>query len=93
MKLKSDLVLRSIGDDHVIVDPGKGFVDMSKVYTLNETAAFLWNKIKSLDFSKEDMISLIIEEYEIDEDSILIVHRDIEDIISFFEDHDLLEKK
>lgn len=40
MKLREDLMLRHLGDEYVIIDPERDMVDMSKVYTLNETAAF-----------------------------------------------------
>ncbi len=40
MKLREDLMLRHLGDEYVIIDPEQDMVDMSKVYTLNETAAF-----------------------------------------------------
>jgi len=39
-------------------------VDMSKVFTLNETAAFLWNELQGIDFELEDMINLLLDNYE-----------------------------
>ena len=34
-------MLRHLGDEYVIIDPEQDMIDMSKVYTLNETAAFM----------------------------------------------------
>lgn len=90
MRFREDLVLRQIGDDYVIVEPNQGKIDYSKVFTLNETAAFLWDKLKGEDFIEEDMVQLILEYYDIpalDQDKILI---DIKILISTLKDNNLL---
>jgi hypothetical protein len=47
----------------MIVEPGKDMVDLSKVYSLNKTAAFLWNELQGRDFSEDDVAEILIEEY------------------------------
>lgn len=68
MKLRKDLILRKMGDEYVIVDPSQDVIDMSKVYTLNETAAFIWKRLETLDFSHEIIAKIIIEHYDVDYD-------------------------
>lgn len=63
MRLRGDLTLRKIGNEYMIVEPGKDMVDLSKVYSLNKTAAFLWNELQGRDFSEEDVAEILIEEY------------------------------
>jgi len=63
MRLRSDLTLRKIGSEYMIVEPGKGMVDLSKVYSLNKTAAFLWNELQGRDFSEDDVAEILVEEY------------------------------
>jgi hypothetical protein len=46
MKLRTDLILRHLGNEYIVVDPGQDMVDMSKVFTLNEVAAFLWRELQ-----------------------------------------------
>lgn len=65
MKLRADLVLRHIGKDHVIVDPGQEVVDMSAVFTLNDTAAWLWEQLEGKDFNKDTVVRLLLAEYEV----------------------------
>ena len=91
MRLREGLVLRKIGDDHVIVDPGQGIVDLSKVYTLNDTAAWLWDKIKDQDFVLEDLIQIIQNEFEISSTEHDLVKKDMEGLISFFKENHLLQ--
>ncbi|HAK31298.1 MAG TPA: PqqD family protein [Sphingobacterium sp.] len=64
MKLRNDITLRKVGKEYIIVDPSQDMVDMSKVFTLNETAAFLWNELQGIDFELEDMINLLLDNYE-----------------------------
>ncbi len=63
MRLRSDLTLRKIGEEYMIVEPTKGMVDLSKVYSLNKTAAFLWNELQGREFSEGDVAEILIEEY------------------------------
>ena len=65
MKLKEDLILRRVGVDYVIVDPGQDMVDMSKVFTLNETAAWLWGELKGKEFTKDTVVELLCSQYEV----------------------------
>ena len=46
MRVKKGLVLRHIGEEHVIVVPNRGTVDMTSVYRLNEVAAWLWKQFE-----------------------------------------------
>jgi len=68
MKLREELVLRQLGDDCVIVDSCRGVMDFSKVYTLNETAAFLWKELHGRDFSHADMVELLLDKYNVEKE-------------------------
>lgn len=69
MKLRNDISLRKVGKEYIIVDPSQDMVDMSKVFTLNETAAFLWEELQGLNFELEDMVELLLDHYEIDRET------------------------
>ncbi|WP_321480783.1 PqqD family protein [uncultured Bacteroides sp.] len=68
MRLKKELTLRHIGNEYIIIDPNKGEVDMTKVYSLNETAAWLWQQLKESDFSIEEIATLLLQRYNVDSD-------------------------
>jgi len=34
---------------------------------MNESSAYLWKKIQDKEFSEDDLVKLLIEEYEVDE--------------------------
>ena len=68
MKLRSDISLRKVGNEYIIVEPSQGMVDLSKVFTLNETAAFLWVELKGKEFTDIDLVQLLLDNYEVEEE-------------------------
>ncbi len=68
MKLRNDLQLRKLGNDFIIIDPGQDMIDMSKVFTLNETAAFLWEELQGKEFPEETVSQILLENYDVQEE-------------------------
>jgi len=89
MKLRSDLVLRTIGSDHLIVDPSQDMVDLSTVYTLNSSAAWLWEQLKGKEFTIDTIVDLLCENYDVDIEQ---AKSDAEILLQDFEKQGLLEK-
>ena len=69
MKLNKDLVLREVGAEYMIVNPFSDTVAMTQVYSLNETAAWLWQQMEGKEFTIVDMVAVLQEEYEVDEET------------------------
>ena len=69
MKLNKDLVLREVGGEYIIVNPFSDTVDMTEVYSLNETAGWLWRKMEEKEFTVADLVAVLQEEYEVDEET------------------------
>ena len=56
----------------MIVNPGSSTVDMTNVYSLNETAAYIWRQMEGRPaFQAEDMAAALQAEYDIDEQTAL----------------------
>lgn len=45
MKAKSNLKLRKVGDRYMLVDVSEKDANVTNVYTLNDTAAFVWTRL------------------------------------------------
>lgn len=88
MKLREDLVLRHIGDDHVIVDPEQDMVDMSKVFTLNDSAAWLWDELIGQDFTIVTIVKLLKEQYDVSDEQ---AEKDAQKLIEVFRENGLLD--
>ena len=68
MKIRNNLVLRKIGSRYMIVEVSQEAMNLTNVYTMNETAAWLWKGIGSRDFTEEQLVSRLCEEYEVTEE-------------------------
>ncbi|WP_398454910.1 PqqD family protein [Sphingobacterium thalpophilum] len=90
MKLRSDLVLRTIGSDHLIVDPSQDMVDLSTVYTLNSSAAWLWEQLKEEEeFDLARVVELLCEHYDVTPEQ---AHSDAAVLLEDFEKQGLLAR-
>jgi hypothetical protein len=69
MKIKDGFELRSICGENIIISHGKENINFTKIITLNESAALIWNSIIDKDFNIDDMVSVITNEYEVDADT------------------------
>ena len=78
MKIKENLVLRRIGSEYVIIVPDKDVVDLTNVYTLNETSAWIWEQLKNEDFTIEQVVELVMKQYDVDQE------RAMNDLQTFF---------
>ena len=87
MKIKEDILLRKVADCYVVVPVGKATVDFNGMMNLNETGAFLWEKLEN-DTTKEELLKAMLDEYEVTED---IAKKDIDNFITKLKDGNLLE--
>ena len=69
MKIKEGFELQNVCGEHIIIPAGEENIDFSHIISLNPTAAYLWEKIaEKAEFTIEDMVQLLLEEYEVEED-------------------------
>lgn len=68
MKIKEGFVLRNIVGESVVIGEGLAQINFNKMVCLNSSAAYLWKEVEGKEFSKEDLASLLVKEYEIDEE-------------------------
>lgn len=66
MKKRKGFKLRNVCGEHVIVAEGQENIDFSKIISLNDTAAYLWEGVKDKAFTTDDLVDLLINEYEVD---------------------------
>lgn len=77
MKIKEGFVKSHLGDDCIVVPVGAQTVDFRGLITLNETAEFVWDKLAE-DHTKEELLDLIIEEYDIDRET---AQKDLDELV------------
>ncbi len=67
MKTKQGFRLRQVCGENVIVGEGIENIDFSKIISMNESAAYLWQKVGNTEFTTADLARLLCDEYEVDE--------------------------
>ena len=66
MKINEGFELRKVCDEYVIVAYGRKNIDFSKVISLNESAAFMWNAVADKEFACQELADLLCKEYDVD---------------------------
>ena len=89
MKIKDGFEMQSVCGEYIIVPAGSENVDYSKIISLNETAAYLWENVVTKDsFTIDDMTALLLAEYEVEEN---VAREDCEMIVECWKEMELLE--
>ena len=65
MRIKGNLRLRKIGSRSMVVREVEGEVNMTDVFTLNATASDIWSAFAGKDFTGEDLVGYLIDNYEV----------------------------
>lgn len=79
MQLKPNLKLRKLGPMYMVVDANTKEVDTTRVYTLNDTAAWLWERAAEGDFTIDSLTALLCEEYDVAPD---VARHDVEELLN-----------
>ena len=69
MKIKPGFLLRNVADVNVVVPVGEMSVDFNGIITLNDTGKFLFRQLMTKDTSEDELLQLMLEEYEVDEET------------------------
>lgn len=67
MKAKLGFNLRVVCGENIIVAEGEENIDFSNIISMNESSAYLWQNIQGQEFTHEDLVGLLTQEYEVDE--------------------------
>ena len=68
MKIKSGFVVEKVGSKYLAVAVGERADEFNALIRMNETGVFLWNLLADNDLNKEELLSLLLKEYEVDKE-------------------------
>ena len=68
MKIIKEFILREIAGEYVLIPTGDTTREFNGLITLTDTARFIWEHLESTN-SFNELLDLILEEYEIDRDT------------------------
>lgn len=88
MKIKDGFILRQVAGSYIVISVGGESVDFNGMITVNETGAFLWEKLAA-GATEEELLDAMLGEYEVDEAT---AKTDIAEFLKLLEDGNLLDK-
>ena len=81
MQINRDFTIQKVGGSYVAVPVGKTSMQFHAMIRLNETGAFLWNKMAEKDCSEEELVEALLAEYDVARDiAAADVHRIVEQL-------------
>jgi hypothetical protein len=88
MKIKKDYVIKTIGEDIVVVPIKDEAISFNGIITLNKTGKFLFESLQKQDLSKEELLESILDNYDVSEEK---ASQDIDIFINKCEKQGLME--
>lgn len=79
MRLNPDFKLNVVSGESMLVNTSKRAVDLTTVYSLSETAAWLWKKIGDAEFDEDMLAQWVFDEYDID---MFSASKDVKDLLA-----------
>lgn len=87
MRISKGFCLKNIVGENIVVPVGAKSVSFKAMITLNNSGEFLWKQLET-EKTEEQLLSVMMEEYEIDEDT---ASKDIKRFITALKQADILE--
>ncbi len=87
MKIKDGFVLRKVAGSYLVVAFGQQSIDFNGMISLNDTGAFLWNKLAN-DVDRDELVEAMLQEYDVSREQ---VEKDVDSFIKKLEDNNLAE--
>ncbi len=88
MRIKSNFKLRNIAGENLVVQVNNSELDMTKVISLNSSSVWLWTKLVDRDFCSEDLVQMLVDHYDIDEQT---AQRDVNKWIEILAQNGVIE--
>lgn len=65
MRTKTGFVLKDVCGEKIVVAEGRENIDFTKIISMNDSAAYLWEKVQDIDFDEETLKTLLCDEYDV----------------------------
>ena len=85
MMIKDGFLLRQVAGQTVVLPTGCD-LDLNMMITLNDTGAFLWEKLQN-DCTEADLVAALLADYDVDEST---ARECVESFVKKLSDHDFL---
>lgn len=88
MKLKKGFKINSVCGQTFVVPMGETNIDFSKIISLNESSTIIWKRMEEGEFTVEDLVKVLTDEYEVDNAT---ATKDVQNIVQDFLNEGVIE--
>ena len=67
MKINPNYKVRKVAGENIILLPGKTSEDLTRVVAFNDSALLMWNELMGKEFSLDDAVQVLMDNYEVEE--------------------------
>ena len=89
MRTKKGLIMRSLGNEFILVDEESNLTDFNRMISLNASAALLWEAVQDKEFDEVTMVDLLMDNYNITRE---VAERDIVALIQNWREAGIMEE-
>ena len=89
MKLKRGYKVREVAGNYMLLPYGEESINFNCVFSMSESAAWLWNALQDKKFDESEALSLILGEYDVDEATAL---NDVRSVIRSWKENGVLDE-
>lgn len=65
MRTKKGLIMRTLGNEFILVDEGSNLTDFNRMISLNASAALLWEAVQDKEFDSAALVDILLDNYDI----------------------------
>ena len=88
MKIKEGFILRKVSEAYVVVAIGENAQTFNGMITLNETGAFLWEKLTVGSDDAQSLVALLLDEYDVGKE---LAQKDVDAFVARLIDAQLID--
>lgn len=95
MRIKKGFNIRNVCGQLLVMAEGKENLDFTEIISMNESSALLWEKIQGKAFTAKDLARILMDEYQIDDNTPLPEEKamqDAEAVIKQWKEIGMIEK-
>ncbi len=79
MRIKKGFNIRNVCGQLLVMAEGKENLDFTEIVSMNESSALLWEKIQGKAFTAKDLARILMDEYQIDDNTPLPEEKAMQD--------------
>lgn len=95
MKVKKGFKVTDVCGSHIVIAEGEENIDFSNIISMNDSAVLLWNSIQGKDFTVEDLADILMENYQLDDNTPLpkeMALKDAQEVINQWKEAEIISE-